>query len=312
MRLGGISSDTGQENKFLYNGKEFEDENNVPPMVFELTFYRLRSGDSRLRLRALFWRLSGYALQDRSYHYGVRYYDPQLGSGRLSGYALQAHCWMAVDPADEFFSPYVYCHNDPVNFVDPDGRIVRVNQDFAQTRTYKLYSSTEGGKAQLAQFQAGGKYEHHVLEIGYKRKMWSSGSQSSGTYNSQGVFVKADVGVPFGERSIVFKININKEMNERTEQRSKCDYRVASMVETVSHEVDHSIDEANAGYNLPFREGENKVSEYNSVHNRMNIILDVFIMLGTTDFYPEPDKAAYEIATDHLNHNEDVYNETKP
>ncbi len=97
MRLGGMSSDTGQDYKFLYNGKELDDENNVPPMVFELMFYRLRSGDSRLRLRAL-W-----------YHYGVRFYDPQLGR------------WHAMDPADEFHSPYVYCYNDPVNFVDPDG-----------------------------------------------------------------------------------------------------------------------------------------------------------------------------------------------
>ena len=28
---------------------------------------------------------------------------------------------MAVDPVDEFNSPYVYCGNNPVNFVDPDG-----------------------------------------------------------------------------------------------------------------------------------------------------------------------------------------------
>jgi len=35
--------------------------------------------------------------------------DPQLGR------------WLQVDPADEFHSPYVYCHNDPVNFFDPDG-----------------------------------------------------------------------------------------------------------------------------------------------------------------------------------------------
>ena len=43
------------------------------------------------------------------YHYGARYYDPQLCR------------WLQVDPADEFFSPYLYCHNDPVNFLDPDG-----------------------------------------------------------------------------------------------------------------------------------------------------------------------------------------------
>ncbi len=76
MRLGGMSTDTGQENKFLYNGKELEDDLGLD-----------------------------------IFHYGLRHYDPQLGR------------WMAVDPADEFFSPYVYCHNDPVNFLDPDGAI---------------------------------------------------------------------------------------------------------------------------------------------------------------------------------------------
>ncbi len=38
-----------------------------------------------------------------------RYYDPQIAR------------WTSVDPADEFYSPYVYCANSPTNFVDPDG-----------------------------------------------------------------------------------------------------------------------------------------------------------------------------------------------
>ena len=45
------------------------------------------------------------------YHYGVRYYDVRLAR------------WHAMDPADEFHSPYVYVGGDPVNFVDPDGAI---------------------------------------------------------------------------------------------------------------------------------------------------------------------------------------------
>ncbi|MFA6979161.1 MAG: RHS repeat-associated core domain-containing protein [Ignavibacteriaceae bacterium] len=68
------TSVSGNENKFKYNGKELEDEH------------------------GLNW-----------YHYGVRYYDPQLGR------------WHTMDPADEFNSPYLYVGNNPVKFIDPDG-----------------------------------------------------------------------------------------------------------------------------------------------------------------------------------------------
>ena len=72
-----MSTDTGQDNKFLYNGKEHEDD-------FDLNWY----------------------------HYGVRYYDQQLGK------------WLQIDPVDEFHSPYVYCANNPIMFIDPDGSAV--------------------------------------------------------------------------------------------------------------------------------------------------------------------------------------------
>jgi RHS repeat-associated protein len=65
------------ENKYLYNGKEFQDELNLN------------------------W-----------YDYGARMYEP--GTGR----------WISPDPLTELefsLTPYRYCFNNPINFIDPFG-----------------------------------------------------------------------------------------------------------------------------------------------------------------------------------------------
>ena len=53
--------------------------------------------------------------------YGARQYDPVLGR------------WFAQDPlAEKYYgiSPYAFCNNKPVNYVDPDGRKLRVAYEY--------------------------------------------------------------------------------------------------------------------------------------------------------------------------------------
>ncbi|MBN1214418.1 MAG: RHS repeat-associated core domain-containing protein [Candidatus Lokiarchaeota archaeon] len=88
-----LSEDNGNANKYLYNDKELNDDHN------------------------LYW-----------YHYGARYYDPQLGR------------WMQVDPADEFYSPYVYCMNSPIIVLDPDGKDAKVVLTNIASGTYTAES----------------------------------------------------------------------------------------------------------------------------------------------------------------------------
>ena len=78
--------ETGYENKYKYNGKELEDDHNLN------------------------W-----------YHYGARYYDPQLAR------------WHTVDPIDELHSPYCYVANMPIRATDPDGTSIDIDENNAIT-----------------------------------------------------------------------------------------------------------------------------------------------------------------------------------
>ena len=96
--------------------------------------FGLAHGHENLNLnRYLF---SGKELQDQTlggkllglYDFGSRFYDPTLGR------------WFNVDPKLEFVSPYGYCANNPVLYIDPNGEdiVLTISKDVTVTVATRL------------------------------------------------------------------------------------------------------------------------------------------------------------------------------
>lgn len=90
--------------------------------------------------------------------------------------------WHSVDPMAEKYaniSPYNYVGNNPINLIDPDGRIWEPSDAIKQSHSYRLAMNTGTGQALRAMFETG-SMKNHIYRTREKNLMEGTGNASMG------------------------------------------------------------------------------------------------------------------------------------
>ena len=174
-----------------YNTNERQYINNDQINELILILFPRFTGDGRYN-----YKYNGKEYQDElglnMYDYGARNYDPALGR------------WMNIDPLAEVsrrFSPYTYCLNNPVYFIDPDGMRAIDNEGWIKRGDEVFYDSTVTTQEQ-AQAVYGDDVKHYGENVAIKPSdgsyKYTLGSGGSVSLNGEQLNTSADISTPGG------------------------------------------------------------------------------------------------------------------
>ena len=137
---GYIANDTTKEETFFYHSDHLgstsyitDDKANITQYDAYLPYGELLV-DEHSSSEELPYKFNGKEMDEETglYYYGARYMDPKISM------------WLGVDPMIEKYpeiSPYIYCHNNPIVLIDPDGRQSKVPPTIIQIIDYGIKNS---------------------------------------------------------------------------------------------------------------------------------------------------------------------------
>ena len=137
---GYIANDTTKEETFFYHSDHLgstsyitDDHANITQYDAYLPYGELLV-DEHSSSEELPYKFNGKEMDEETglYYYGARYMDPKISM------------WLGVDPMIEKYpeiSPYIYCHNNPIVLIDPDGRQSKVPPTIIQIIDYGIKNS---------------------------------------------------------------------------------------------------------------------------------------------------------------------------
>lgn len=192
--------------------------------------------------------------------------------------------------SNEFYSPYVYCHNDLVNFLDAD------------VKNYNAYNSstnTNYGSECIGLFDKGGKYYHIDLTIKDTKEgnLIMKYPWQGSTNEDHGIDGKLDI-----------DIRINFADDEHSDKKSNST-KFLNTNDTIIHELQHAVLKAmiSTGEIDEIITEHDEMSKAELVKKRLSVVKEVNKTLDK----PIPDSELEEFVDNFLDFNYEIYNETK-